>query len=97
LRRAAFGAWLVHQLCRTSSRASSLGDPSSLPAGGRFGRVVAMCVWRVVLMSGGLGLGAFVLGVDKSCLSYVFFRLLNIMTRSSPAFVQKKLQVKMSY
>ncbi|AQK62787.1 MADS-box 15 [Zea mays] len=72
-RRAAFGAWLVHQLCRTSSCASSLGDPSSLPAGGRFGRVVAMCAWRVVLMSGGL---AFVLGVDKSCLSYVFFFLI---------------------
>jgi hypothetical protein len=66
----------VHQLCRTSSCASSLGDPSSLPAGGRSGRDVALCAWRVVLMSGGLGLGAFVLGVDKSCLSYVFFFLI---------------------
>jgi hypothetical protein len=32
---------------------SSLGDPSSLPAGGRFGRVIALCAWRVVLISGG--------------------------------------------
>jgi hypothetical protein len=48
-----------------------------------------VCVARCVNVMGGLGLGAFVLGVDKSCLSYVFF-LLNIMTRNSPAFVQKK-------
>jgi hypothetical protein len=46
------GAWLVHQLCKTSC-ASSLGDPSSLVAGCRFGRGVALCVWRVVLKSRG--------------------------------------------
>jgi hypothetical protein len=70
-----------------------------LPAGGRFGRVVALCAWRVVLMSGpqgGLGLGAFVLRVDKSCLSYVFF-LLNIMTRDAALLrLFKKKEGKLS-
>jgi hypothetical protein len=47
------GAWLVHQVCKTSSSASSLGDPSSLAAGCRFGHDVALCAWRVVLMSWG--------------------------------------------
>jgi hypothetical protein len=42
------GAWLAHQLCKTSC-ASSLGDPISLAAGYRFGRGVALCAWRVVL------------------------------------------------
>jgi hypothetical protein len=35
------------------------------------------------------GLIGLVIGVDKSCLSYLFF-LFNEMTRSSPVFVQKK-------
>jgi hypothetical protein len=83
-----FGAWLVHQLCQTSSCASSLGDPSSLAAGCRFGRGVALCVWRVMLMSReSWPMGLCIRGRQVLFLLCFF---LNKMTRSSPTFVQKK-------
>jgi hypothetical protein len=41
-----------------------------------FGRVVVCVACCVNVIEGGLGLGAFVVGVDKSCLSYVFFFLI---------------------
>jgi hypothetical protein len=88
-----FGVWLVHQLCRTSCCASFLGDPSSFSAGGRFlvGLLLCVCVVRSVNVRGVSAQGPLYLGVDKSCLSYVFF-LLNIMTRNSPAFVKKNYE-----